>query len=66
MKRPASTRSEPATNGSPILSPRMKTEKSTPPRGAPPPLPSAGAAGRSMASRYNLHDLPGAVYSDEL
>ena len=29
-------------------------------------LKSAGAYGMSMASRYNLHDLPGAVYSDEL
>ena len=27
---------------------------------------SAGAYGMSMASRYNLHDLPGAVYSDEI
>ncbi len=27
---------------------------------------SAGAYGMSMASRYNLHDLPGAVYSDHL
>lgn len=27
---------------------------------------SAGAYGESMASRYNLRDLPGAVYSDEL
>lgn len=27
---------------------------------------SAGAYGMSMASRYNLRDLPGAVYSDEL
>ncbi|MBQ0149995.1 MAG: diaminopimelate decarboxylase [Bacteroidales bacterium] len=27
---------------------------------------SAGAYGMSMASRYNQHDLPGAVYSDEL
>ena len=33
MKRPASTRSAPATNGSPILSPRMKTEKSAPKSG---------------------------------
>jgi len=29
-------------------------------------LKSAGAYGMSMASRYNQHDLPGAVYSDEL
>ncbi len=29
-------------------------------------MKSAGAYGMSMASRYNLHDLPGAVYSDEL
>ena len=29
-------------------------------------LKSAGAYGMSMASRYNLHDLPKAVYSDEL
>ena len=29
-------------------------------------IKSAGAYGMSMASRYNLHDLPGAVYSDEL
>ena len=29
-------------------------------------LKSAGAYGMSMASRYNLHDLPAAVYSDEL
>ena len=29
-------------------------------------LKSAGAYGMSMASRYNLHDLPGTVYSDEL
>lgn len=29
-------------------------------------LKSAGAYGMSMASRYNLHDLPGAVYSDEM
>ena len=29
-------------------------------------LKSAGAYGMSMASRYNLHDLPGAVYSDEI
>ena len=28
-------------------------------------IKSAGAYGMSMASRYNLHDLPGAVYSDE-
>jgi diaminopimelate decarboxylase len=27
---------------------------------------SAGAYGESMASRYNLRDLPGAVFSDEL
>ena len=27
---------------------------------------SAGAYGETMASRYNLRDLPGAVYSDEL
>lgn len=27
---------------------------------------SAGAYGESMASRYNLRDLPGSVYSDEL
>lgn len=29
-------------------------------------IKSAGAYGMSMASRYNLHDLPGAVYSDKL
>lgn len=29
-------------------------------------IKSAGAYGISMASRYNLHDLPAAVYSDEL
>ena len=29
-------------------------------------IKSAGAYGTSMASRYNLHDLPAAVYSDEL
>ena len=29
-------------------------------------IKSAGAYGMSMASRYNLHDLPGAVYSDML
>ena len=29
-------------------------------------IKSAGAYGSSMASRYNLHDLPAAVYSDEL
>lgn len=29
-------------------------------------IKSAGAYGMSMASRYNLHDLPGAVYSDQL
>lgn len=29
-------------------------------------IKSAGAYGMSMASRYNLHDLPSAVYSDEL
>ncbi len=29
-------------------------------------MKSAGAYGMSMASRYNLHDLPGAVYSDEI
>jgi len=29
-------------------------------------IKSAGAYGMSMASRYNLHDLPAAVYSDEL
>ncbi len=29
-------------------------------------LKSAGAYGMSMASRYNLHSLPGAVYSDEV
>ncbi len=29
-------------------------------------IKSAGAYGMSMASRYNLHDLPGAVYSDDL
>ena len=29
-------------------------------------IKSAGAYGMSMASRYNLHDLPGAVYSDEI
>ena len=30
------------------------------------PIKSDGAYGMSMASRYNLHDLPGAVYSDEI
>ncbi|MFI3285377.1 MAG: diaminopimelate decarboxylase [Rikenellaceae bacterium] len=29
-------------------------------------LKSAGAYGMSMASRYNLHDIPAAVYSDEI
>ena len=29
-------------------------------------IKSAGAYGMSMASRYNLHDLPAAVYSDDL
>ena len=29
-------------------------------------IKSAGAYGMSMASRYNLHDIPPAVYSDEL
>lgn len=29
-------------------------------------IKSAGAYGMSMASQYNLHDLPGAVYSDEI
>lgn len=29
-------------------------------------IKSAGAYGMSMASRYNQHDLPGAVYSDDL
>jgi diaminopimelate decarboxylase len=29
-------------------------------------IKSAGAYGMSMASNYNLHDLPGAVYSDEI
>lgn len=29
-------------------------------------IKSAGAYGMSMASRYNLHDIPSAVYSDEL
>ncbi len=29
-------------------------------------IKSAGAYGAAMASTYNLHDLPGAVYSDEL
>ena len=29
-------------------------------------LKTAGAYGMSMASRYNQHDLPSAVYSDEL
>ncbi len=29
-------------------------------------LKSAGAYGMSMASRYNLHDIPSAVYSDEI
>ena len=29
-------------------------------------LKTAGAYGMSMASRYNQHDLPGAVYSDQL
>jgi diaminopimelate decarboxylase len=27
---------------------------------------SAGAYGEAMASRYNLRDLPGTVFSDEL
>lgn len=29
-------------------------------------IKSAGAYGQSMASRYNLHDIPRSVYSDEL
>ena len=29
-------------------------------------IKSAGAYGMSMASRYNLHDIPAAVYSDEI
>ncbi|MBP3317403.1 MAG: diaminopimelate decarboxylase [Alistipes sp.] len=29
-------------------------------------IKSAGAYGRSMASQYNMHDLPPAVYSDQL
>ena len=29
-------------------------------------IKSAGAYGMSMASRYNLHDLPGAVYGEDL
>lgn len=29
-------------------------------------IKSAGAYGRSMASQYNMHDLPKAVYSDQL
>ena len=29
-------------------------------------IKSAGAYGMSMASRYNQHDLPGAVYSDDI
>ncbi len=29
-------------------------------------LKSAGAYGMSMASRYNLHDIPAAVYSDQI
>ncbi len=29
-------------------------------------IKSAGAYGSAMASRYNLHDLPGSVYSDSL
>ena len=29
-------------------------------------IKSAGAYGMSMASRYNLHDLPAAVYSDDI
>ncbi len=29
-------------------------------------LKSAGAYGMSMASRYNLHDIPQAIYSDEI
>ena len=29
-------------------------------------IKSAGAYGMSMASRYNLHDLPAAVYSDSI
>ncbi|MCH5334625.1 MAG: diaminopimelate decarboxylase [Alistipes sp.] len=29
-------------------------------------IKSAGAYGMSMASRYNLHDIPSAVYSDDL
>ena len=29
-------------------------------------IKSAGAYGMSMASRYNLHDLPGAVYSEDI
>lgn len=30
------------------------------------PSSRPGPYGMSMASRYNLHDLPGAVYSDEI
>ena len=29
-------------------------------------IKSAGAYGRSMASEYNMHELPKAVYSDQL
>ena len=29
-------------------------------------IKSAGAYGMSMASRYNLHDLPGAVYGEDI
>ena len=29
-------------------------------------IKSAGAYGMSMASRYNQHDLPASVYSDQL
>ena len=41
---------------------RLKTTR----RGDLLAIKSAGAYGMSMASRYNLHDLPGAVYSDQI
>ena len=41
---------------------RLKTTR----RGDLLTIKSAGAYGMSMASRYNLHDLPGAVYSDQI
>ncbi len=41
---------------------RLKTTR----RGDLLSIKSAGAYGMSMASRYNLHDLPGAVYSDRI